>query len=262
MNSDIRQVTFFGTSYGLVDRIVTLASALCVSFASTMMAQFGVNKERVNQLAVLGAKYILLLTLPVLLGVACISGPFIRLAYGKAYWPMIPVLAITALMAIPKLLTTGTTPLLQTTERQAFLIWLGCVCGALDIGLDFLLTPHYGAVGATVANGIAQAAAAFAALTYARRLLGLDMRVGEFARIAVSGVGMGAIVLLVSRMTGGLPGLILAVVTGAAVWLGMLRLTRAITPDDRDRLLHVVRLLPSRLQPGMRRCVAVLAGRH
>jgi len=61
---------------------------------------------------------------------------------------MIPTLTLIALLAIPKALVSAPTMLLQTTERQGFLILWGCVCGAVDIGLDFLLVGKHGANGA------------------------------------------------------------------------------------------------------------------
>jgi O-antigen/teichoic acid export membrane protein len=260
MNSDIRQVTFFATSFGLVERLALLPeTALGSALGNTIMARFGADKDSVKRVAMVGTKYGLLLAVPLLVGMACISDPFIRLAYGTAYLPMIPVLTVSCLMVLPRMLKNGATPLLQTAERQSYLIWFGCIFGALDIGLDFLLTPHYGALGAAVSNGIAQVAASLATVFYAWRHFKLDLRLGEFARIFVAGLGMGAAAFGVTRVTSGLPGLLTAILTGAIAWPLFLRLTGSITAEDRDRLQSLIATLPAVARPAAWRCLNLMS---
>src|ERR1039458_9932212 len=130
---------------------------------------------------------------------AAISRPFVQV-YGNDYQPMIPVLVISTLLAVPKAISVSPTILLQSMERQGFLIWTGCICGAIDIGLDFLLTPTHGAVGAAFANGVAQTLAALMIWLKVYRDFKVNLRLGEFARIALSGAAMLAAVLAVERL--------------------------------------------------------------
>jgi len=260
MNRDIRQVTFFATSFGLTDRLLMLPSAFSAALGATMMAQFGRAEERIRQITVTGAKYALLLALPLLAGVACISRSFIVVAYRQLYEPMIPVLAISTLLAIPKALTAAPTALLQTVEKQGFLIWTGCICGAVDVGLDFLLTPTQGAAGAALANGLAQTLAAVLIWRRVHRDFEVDLRLGEFARIALSGALMSAVVLLVERLApfSGTARLTCSIAAGSLVWLGALRITGALNETDRERLFHIGRRLPEGMRPIVERCVGLL----
>ena len=129
MNPDVSQVTFFGIAFGFTDKLLMLPNAFAGSLGATMMAQFGRGVERVGEIMITGAKYGLLLALPFFVGMACISRQFITLAYRPEYQPMIPVLTLAALLAIPKALTLAPTLFLQTVEKQGYLIWMGCVCG-------------------------------------------------------------------------------------------------------------------------------------
>jgi O-antigen/teichoic acid export membrane protein len=226
---------------------------------ATMMAQYGRGEERLHQLTVSGAKYAFLLALPLLAGMACISGPAILLLYGHAYQPMIPVLTIAAVLAIPKSLIGPATLLLQSYENQGYLIAVGCACGALDILLDILLTPSHGAVGAALANGLAQTAAAIAIWYRVRRAFRLNLRMGGFGRIALSGMVMAAAVLLVQNLVAGYAGLVVAVVSGAVVWMAMLRLTGAIDREDGERFVHIGRILPERVRPIYDQFVSLVA---
>jgi O-antigen/teichoic acid export membrane protein len=259
MNHIPGQVTFFSLSFNLTERALTIPNGFSTSLGSTIMAQYGRGKERLYELTVSGAKYGFLLALPMLLGIACVSRPMILTFYGEAYRPMIPVLATAAALALSKSLMTPATILLQATERQGFLIFAGCVFGALDIGLDVLLTPSHGALGAAVANGVAQTLAAIAIWWRVQRLFRMDLRLGEFGRVALSGLLMAAVVVGVGYAVPGHAGLVLSILAGVASWLVLLRVTKAVTAEDKERLAHVGRILPGRFRPGFERVVALVA---
>ena len=261
MNSDIRQVTFFTMAFGLTERLQVLPNIFAGSLSVTMMAQFGRSEERVREIAVIGTKYALLLGLPLLVGLACISRLFVLRVYRPEYEPMALVLTIAALMAVPKSLISAPTTLLQTVEKQGFLIWTGCLCGVVDIGLDVLLIPSYGALGAALANGSAQTLAAVMIWTRVYREFQMDLRLAEFGKITASGALMAGVVLLVQYLVpiSGYPGIAMSVAAGAIAWFGALRLTGALNRADGERLLHIGRLLPGGLRPVLQRCVRLLA---
>lgn len=249
LNADIRQVTFFSLAFNLTERVLMLPSAFMTSLGVTMMAQYGRGEKGLYRLVVSGSKYALLITLPLLVGMACLSRPMVLLLYGHRYAPLAPVLALSALLAIPKSLIAPPTALLQATENQSSLIWIGCGCGALDILLDVLLTPRYGALGAAMANGLAQTAAAILIWLRVRWLYRLDLRLGEFARVLFSGVLMASGTLLVAYWMRSYAGIVLATCVGALIWLGALRVTGAVAPMDAERLVKMVKVLPPRFQP-------------
>jgi O-antigen/teichoic acid export membrane protein len=253
------QVTFFSLSFNLTERALTIPNGFGTSLGSTIMAQYGRGKERLYALTVSGAKYAFLLALPMLLGIACLSRPLILTFFGEAYRPMIPVLATAAALAVSKSLISPATVLLQATERQGFLILAGCAFGALDIGLDVLLTPSHGALGAAVANGAAQTLAAIAIWWRVQRLFRMDLRLGEFGRVALSGLMMAAVVTVVAHAVPGRAGLVVSILAGIVSWLLFLRLTRAVTQTDRERLAQIGRILPGRFRPGFERVVSLVA---
>ena len=258
MNPDIKQVAFFSLAFNLTERVLALPTAFSHALGTTMMAQYGRGRERLEALTVTGAKYALLMALPLLAGMACVSGPLARLLYGEQYTPIIPVLAITAALAIPKALNNSATSFLQTTESQGYLIWVGCIGGVLDIGMDFLLTPTYGAV-AGIANGTAQALAAAAIWWRTYRIFGGKLPLGEFGRVVLSGLFLVGAVLATLRLIEGYAGVALAVAVGVTVWAVALRVTGALNEADRKRFEQVGRLLPGRVRPTVARLIAFVA---
>jgi O-antigen/teichoic acid export membrane protein len=262
LNNDVRQVTFFSTAFSLVERVLMIPTAFVGAAGVTIMAQFGRGESKVGPLTVESARYSFLIAVPLLIGMASVSGPAILNLYGGAYRPMIPVLVVTALMALPRNLLGPAFALLQTTARQGFLVIWVCVCGALDVTMDFLLTPHYGAVGAAVANGTAQTIAAVGVWLYIWRKFRPDLRLGAFGRIIVSGVTMGAAVVLLVNRFPTRPGLVVSIAAGVLIWCLLLRLTRALDEKDGERLGNVARSMPGPLRPAWTGMVHLLAPRR
>jgi O-antigen/teichoic acid export membrane protein len=259
LNPDIRQVTFFNYAFNLVERLLMFPDAFAGPLGVTLMAQYGRDESKIRLLAVEGARYSFLIALPLLAGIACVAGPAVLLIYGEQYRPMIPVLTIVARLAIPKALVAPPTTLLQATENQGFLVIWGCLSGAVNIALDILLTPRYGAVGAALANGSAQTLAAMGIWLRAYQLFHLDLRLRAFGRIALSGAGMVLMAVLVGRAIPSYAGLAASIFAGALVWFALLRWTGAVDPADRLRLLGISGSLPSRIRPVWSRIVNLIA---
>lgn len=249
LNHDSSQVTYFNFPFSLVDRMLLLPTLFAGSLAATMMAQYGRGKGRLKEMTVDGGRYALLVAIPLLVGMACVSRPLVLLVYSPSFWPMISTMTIMALFAVPKALVNAPTLLLQTTERQTFLIYWGCVCGVVDLSLDVLLIGRHGANGAAIANGTAQALAALGIWIYVWRKDDLNLRLGEWGRILLSGALMALGALLVVRNLPGIAGLVLAIAAGGVLWFLGLRLTRALNREDVDRFRSIGTQLPASARP-------------
>lgn len=258
MNSDLRQVTFFSIAFNLTDRLLKLPEAFGSSLTVTMMAQYGRAREGLRQLTLGGAKYTFLIALPMLAGMAALSRQFVSALYVAEYRPLIPVLTAAALLAIPRAVMAPATALLQATENQGYLIWVGCLCGAVDIGLDFWLTPTQGALGATIANGVAQTLAVVAVWARVHRVYHMGDLFGSLARIAAAGAMMAAVVVFAGHQLHGYAGVAISVAAGALTWFVTLRLARGLDQSDRERFEHVGTTLPAAVRPLYYRVLALL----
>src|SRR5208282_3096867 len=94
LQSDIRQLAFFSVCFSLIDRLMLPAQAFANSLSATQMAESGRDKTSLFKITSQAFVYILIGALPILVGIACVGGPFIRVVYGPQYIPAIPVFVV------------------------------------------------------------------------------------------------------------------------------------------------------------------------
>jgi len=247
LSPDISQVTFFSYSYSLIERLLTIPQVLGGAMGLSLMTEFGKDSKRVATLAASSATYLLLLSLPVMLGALAINRP-LWMIYGPKFAPAVPVFTVMAVLGVSRIIMAPANYLLQATERQGFLLGLTCVAGLIHLGLNALLIPTHGAVGAAFGNGIGQAVAVLGAWAYIVRQFQPRVDWTVLGRIVLSAVMMVATVMPLSQHLPPLSGALISVAVGAGVYLGMLRLTRALRDEDRDRFLSLVKVFPAALR--------------
>jgi O-antigen/teichoic acid export membrane protein len=134
--------------------------------------------------------------------------------------------------------------LLQATEKQGFMVTWLAVTAVVNLCLDAALIPKNGALGAAVANGLAQTmgvaglffkAGGADAMRSQRRFLGA---------LCLSGAVMVSAVAVVIRALPSRPGLFAGVGVGTGVFLLCLRMTRSLEAEDCERLRPWVGRLP------------------
>jgi O-antigen/teichoic acid export membrane protein len=171
----------------------------------------------------------------------------VRLTYGAKYAGAIPVLTIAAILAVPRGFQEIPETFLRAADRQRQLfLWL-TVTGVINIGLDWVLIPHFGAVGAAWGNGLSQAFGVCATWMQARRYYIFRLPVGTAARLALAGTIMALAAFAVGHIVPGFPGLVLAVATAPPLYIFLVKLFHGLEASDRGRLLPLGDRLPGPL---------------
>jgi O-antigen/teichoic acid export membrane protein len=259
LQPDIRQLAFFSVCFSVADRLMRIPQTFANALSATQMAEYGRDKDRLFRMTSKASTYVLLGALPILIGVACVGGPLVRVMYGSQYLPAIPVFIVVALFSIPKAILTPAQTLLYSAEDLTFILKWGCVAAAINILLDLALIPGHGALGAAWANGVAQS---FAALTIWGRVLvrypvRIDMPV--LLRLAGAILAMAIVVLgIVAMPVSAVMKLSVAVPAGAIVFLVTSRMFVVLHRDDRRRLLQLSALLPTPVGSSFNRLVDFL----
>jgi O-antigen/teichoic acid export membrane protein len=254
---DMAQMSFYTVAFNLTEKIQMIPTALGGAIGASIKAQYGRDATRLPQMTSVATWYFFLFGLPLMTGLAVLSGSVIPMLYGHRYLPAIPVLAVAALFAIPRCYMPSW-DLLQALEKQRFLTFWMVVCSAANVALDIWLIPKHGALGAAFANGLAQLAAAAGIILRARSLCNVPLRIANYARAAFCAAIMAGVVGLLSVIWRGWWFLPLNVAAGAVVFLLTLRLASVFDIDDQSRLLSLRSFVPSALRGLYERAIAFL----
>ncbi len=245
LQPDIRQLAFFSVCFSVADRLMRVPQTFANALSATQMAEYGRDKNRLFKMTSQASTYVLMGALPILIGLACIGGPFVRVMYGPQYLQAIPVFIVVALLSIPRAVLTPAQSLLYSAEDLGFILKWGCAAAAINVLLDVALIPSHGAIGAAWANGIAQTIAAVS--IWGRVLVRYPVRIDTPAvlRLAAATLTMAIVVLgIVATPLSALMKLSIAVPAGAVVFLIASRLFMVLQKEDRRRLLVLSALLP------------------
>jgi O-antigen/teichoic acid export membrane protein len=259
LQPDIRQLAFFSVCFSVADRLMRVPQTFANALSATQMAEYGRDKDRLFKMTSQASTYVLMGTLPILIGVACVSAPFVQVMYGSQYLPAIPVFVIVALFSIPKAILTPAQTLLYSAEDLGFILKWGCAAALINVLLDFALIPGHGATGAAWANGIAQT---FAAISiWGRVLVRYPVRIDVpvLLRLAAATLAMAIVTLgIVATPLSAVMKLGIAVPAGAIVFVITTRLFMVLQKDDRRRLLVLSASLPPSVGPSITRLVDFL----
>jgi O-antigen/teichoic acid export membrane protein len=237
--------SFFTTAYGFADKIIWIVAVFGNSIGVALYGEIGRSMEKLNRTAAVGLRYCLLLASVLLFGLAAVAPWLVVTLYGKAYAAAGPLLVVAALLAAGKCVMPVVGTVFAAAERQGAVVIVVLGCGLLDVVLDLLLIPRWGALGATVANGVAQTLAAAIMIWYAGRSCGVQWKLRELLPGAAAGLGTGLAAWLAGMW---LPSpaarLAVGVAAGAIACPILFRLLRVFGPEDSYRINELVGSTP------------------
>jgi O-antigen/teichoic acid export membrane protein len=190
---------------------------------SLSFAYGAADTARFGEILSSAARYLAMLALPICAFGIPLAGAGVRLLYGTAYMPAVPVLQILLAASIFGVAGQAASAALLGMEAQSWLLKTGLAAVALSLALDFLLIPRWGAIGAAIANAVTQASWAVAVSAPLWR------RVSHAARDAVARSALVAVVLgllLALTLVAGLPAIALLLLGSLAAGLYVAALAR------------------------------------
>jgi hypothetical protein len=113
------------------------------------MTGYARDEELAGRRAARAVRFVSLLVLPAHLGLAAVSAALVYVAYGPAYAPAIPAVAIVALLAIPKAFFWMPSTIYKAADRQTILLRYLAIAAVINLALDWVLIPSFGPIAAT-----------------------------------------------------------------------------------------------------------------
>jgi len=246
--SGLRQIAFYSVSFTLANNLLVIPRTFGGATGITLMVESARDPKRIKNIVKTASRFLLLVVFPVHLGAAAIAAQALGFAYGTKYIEAIPVVIIASILSIPRAFQELAEVLLRAADRQKqILIWF-TITGILNIGLDWYLIPLYGAVGAAWGNGLSQTFGILAIWFQARRYYEIGFPLGAAFKLLAAGLGMAFVSHYVVSLLPSPWGLIAAVISAAASYVVLVKLTGALQPYDRTRLAMMGDRMPGWLQ--------------
>ncbi len=247
--SGLAQIAFYSVSFGFANNLLMVPRVFGGAVGITLMLESGrKDAGRVRDMVAAACRYLLFFVCPIHLGAIALAGAAVSLVYGAKYAGAVPVLMVAALLAIPRAFQDIADILVRAADRQKYLFpWL-IVSGLINLALDALLIPRFGAIGAAWGNGLAQVFGVAGIWREAARAAQVSFPFRSAWRFLASAAVMAATAFAISHFLPGVPGVCLALATSVPLYILGLRATHALRPDDADRFRSLTKRLPLSLR--------------
>jgi O-antigen/teichoic acid export membrane protein len=260
--ADIRQVAFYSIAFTLGNYLLLSATIFGGAASITVFAQHGRDKSRIPQLAATSFRYLALTSIPLHFIAVALAAPALLLLYGTRYAGAAMVVTVAPLLCMPKAFVSPIQSLLQSAERQGYVILATVLAGIIDIGVACALIPVHGAVGACIGNGMAQITAVGIMWGVGIRLFHVRLPWALIAKISAASASAALSAHFVAAALPPFVGLLLGGCTSLLVLLVFTYALSVLEPEDRDRFAVLTGILPRRLAKPTNKLLSLLVRRE
>ena len=256
------EVGFYSLAVKLPRFLMTLVPAGLVGvLLPTLSEQFGKgNLARLRTVYTTSARYLMILALPLVTGGIALATPLVSVVYGPAYTPVIRIMAIVFLPAAFLVFVTLCLHVLYAKDKPTYVLRVNLVLAPLNMGLNLLVIPRYGILGAALVTSSLQLLSFPIYIWLVYRETRALWPLADGARTALAAAVMGAALFLVYGLWGSLPALVLALPIGVPIYLLGLAGTQALRAEDLTTLAKVKEILPGGLAGPYQRALEVMQG--
>lgn len=233
-----KQIALYSIAFAATTAVIRVPQAFAGVLAPAVATLFGAGSHERIRTGFGRALRLMAISTMLLVAVVVAVGPAgLRLIYGAEYSQtgrvLLLMMAATPLIPVSAVAFT----VVSGIGYQKAPLVIGALASALNIGCDFLLIPHHAAVGAAIANGIAQTAMAVAMIAYGYRTVGgATLHLSVVARAAVVAAAVAAAGYTVTSNVGGWLGVVAGLAACGAVLLAAGRLLRILAAEDAEWL--------------------------
>jgi O-antigen/teichoic acid export membrane protein len=190
------------------------------------------------------SRYFFMISIPAFLGISVLSREIFSVLVGKDFvesFRLVPFFAFCSLCGGLFQYVGKGFEIYKKTLLLAFIIF---VSGALNVILNVLFIPQYGAVGAGVAKSISYAGLIILGIKMSRSFMPWQVSGRSVLRISFAGTAMACFLILAKNLLSiSLPNLILLMALGTIVYAAILLLIKEI----KDGEIELIRLYSTKL---------------
>jgi len=239
-----KEVGIYSASYGISEKSIMLLATLFMlaSGPISMSIWEKEGRKKSQEFVSRVTRYYLIICLPAMVGLSVLAKPLIGILTSQEYYEgyrIIPLVALGAFfLGFQHRFQAG--PLFY--KRTNFIMFSIIASGLLNLGLNFLLIPQYGYVGAAFTTSISYAFLLFLMIIVSRRFFVWEFPFKSLTKAMCASSVMGIVVYHIgnSLTSSTLLNLILGIVVGIVVYVAMLFLLR-VPQKEEIQELRIVR---------------------
>jgi O-antigen/teichoic acid export membrane protein len=255
---DIRQIAFYSVAFSMAERLLITSQIFSSASSVTLFAQYGRDKSRLADITASTFRYLALTSIPVHVISAALAFPALMLLYGNKYKDAAMVVTLAPLLCMPKAFISPVQSLLQSIERQSYIIFATIFAGIVDIGVAWYLIPKHGAVGACIGSGTAQVAAVGMMWVIGIRLYSVKLPWLQVAKVTFCSVLASLTAHYIAVSLTPLWGILCGGTASLIVLFGLFYLLRVLEPEDRTRFSILTGMLPKPIAGPAEKMVSLL----
>ncbi|MGC9158365.1 MAG: polysaccharide biosynthesis C-terminal domain-containing protein [Terracidiphilus sp.] len=241
---DIREVSYYSVAFNMAERLLVSASIFGTAIGATIFAQYGRDKSRLPNLAATSFRYLALTSIPLHVISTALAAPALLVLYGNKYRGAEAVATLAPLLCLPKAFMSPVQNLLQSTERQVYIIVATVLAGIVDISVAWILIPAHGAVGACIGSGAAQITAIGIMWTLTVRLYKVQLPWLQVAKVSLASALASLTAHAIAVHLAPVWAILLGGSASLVVLFGLFYLLRVLEAEDRDRFRILTGMLP------------------
>jgi len=242
--ADIRQVAYYSLAFNMAERLLITSAVFGGATGATIFAQYGRDKSKLSSIASSTFRYLALTSIPVHFISAALAFPALLLLYGNQYKGAAMVVALAPLLCLPKAFMYPVQTLLQSAERQSYVILATVFAGIVDIGVAWYLIPAHGAVGACIGSGAAQVTAVGMMWAVGIHVYGVKLPWRLVAKITFISVLAALTAHYIATQLTPFWAILCGGSASLIVLYGLFYLMRVLEPEDHERFRVLTGMLP------------------
>jgi O-antigen/teichoic acid export membrane protein len=258
LSADIRQVAYYSVAFSMAERLLITSQVFGSAAGATIFAQYGRDKSRLPAITASTFRYLALTSIPLHFISSALAFPALLLLYGNQYKDAALVVTLAPLLCMPKAFIAPVQSLLQSSERQSYVIMATVLAGIADIGIAWYLIPAHGAVGACIGSGVAQIIAVGTMWAVGIHLYGIKLPWLQIAKITGISVIAGLTARYVALPLAPIWAILLGGTASMTVLYALFYFGRVLEPEDRARFGILTGMLPARMAGPANKIVSLL----
>ncbi len=216
--------------YGAAYKILEILNTFPIMFVGLLLPMLGLafaggDHESFRRIFQKGFDLLVMAVVPLIVGGWLLAEPILVLIGRQEYAPAAPVFRLLLIAVGALYLGSLSGHVVTIINRQRQMVWSYLSVAAIGLAIYLTLIPRFSLYGAAYGTIVTETLTAVVGYLLVLRVMKFRLRVGLLPRILLAGLVMGGFIMLAKSA-----GLWVMMIGGAALYLGTLFLTRALSP--------------------------------